>query len=417
MSEQLPYDHYSGYPQPQQDAPPRRHKRRAIAAGVGAAVVVAGAAGAAYALSGGQTVQGTGETVAGGTILPRWGGGWDDSGSGGPGPSENPFGSGRVPGSGPGRTGGSGGAGTQQQASSAQSVGVVDIDTVLGYQNAEAAGTGMVVTPSGEILTNNHVVDGATKIAVTVVSTGKTYAASVVGTNPTSDVAVLRLSGASGLATAAFGNDSGLAVGQSVTGVGNAGGAGGTPSAATGTITALNKQITASDGSGANAERLSGLIETNAAIQSGDSGGPLYNSSGKVIGMDTAASTTGFRTTAGYAIPIDSALKIAAQIESATTSTGTIHLGYPAFLGVSVAAANGQGAGVEQALSGTPAARAGIRAGDVITAIDGTKITSPTTLESTLRGYRPGQSVTVTWVDTSGQTHHASVTLARGPAD
>lgn len=418
MTDQLPYY----YPQPEPPAPHRPRTRRLVAAGVGAAVVVAGAAGAGVAFSGNRTVQGTGETAAGATILPRWGGGAD----GGSGSGADPFGGWGLPGGGyggsgggsGGHPGGSGGAtGSGQQATAAQSVGVVDIDTVLGYQHAEAAGTGMIVTSSGEVLTNNHVVDGATKISVTVVSTGKTYTASVVGTDPTEDVAVLQLSGASGLQTAAFGNDSALAVGQSVTGVGNAGGAGGTPSAATGKITALDQQITASDQSGANAEKLSGLIATDAAIQSGDSGGPLYSAAGKIIGMDTAASTSGFRTTAGYAIPIDHALQLAAQIESATTSTSTIHLGSPAFLGVSVAEANGQGAGVEQALAGTPAAKAGIGAGDVITAVDGTRVTSPKSLESTLAGYRPGQSVRVSWIDTAGRTHQAQLTLMAGPAD
>jgi S1-C subfamily serine protease len=405
-----------------------------VVAGIGALAVAGGAVGLGFALSGDRTVQGSGQLAAGTTVLPRWGSGGSGSGgqstdpfggyggygyggygSGGYGSGSNGSGSNGFGGFGFGSGGSS--SGSQQQATAAEQVGVVDIDTVLGYQNAEAAGTGTVVTSNGEVLTNNHVVDGATKITVTVVSTGTTYTAKVVGTDPTEDVAVLQLSGASGLQTANYGSDGSLALGQSVTGVGNAGGAGGTPSAADGKITALDKSITASDEDGGNAEKLTGLIETDADIQSGDSGGPLYNSSGAIIGMDTAASTQGTQTTAGYAIPIEHALAIAGQIESATASTSTIHLGNPAFLGVSVEADAGQGAGVAQVATGTPAARAGIVAGDTITAVNGTTVRTPAALVQALGTHRPGDSVTITWTDASGQSHSARVTLASGPAD
>ena len=124
-------------------------------------------------------------------------------------------------------------------------------------------------------------------------STGRTYTASVVGTDPTDDVAVIQLSGASGLQTASIGDATGVSSGDAVTGVGNAGGTGGTPSAAGGQVVAVNQQLTASDNNGANAEHLTGMIEINAPIEAGDSGGPLYNSVGKVIGIDTAAQTNG----------------------------------------------------------------------------------------------------------------------------
>lgn len=295
---------------------------------------------------------------------------------------------------------------------------MVDIDTVLGYQRGAAAGTGTVVSSNGEILTNNHVVDGATKITVTVVATGRAYAANVVGTDPTQDVAVLQLVGASGLQTANYGNSGAVAVGDSVTGVGNALGAGGTPSATTGTVAALDQSITATDEGGANAENLTGLIETDAQIQPGDSGGPLYDAAGKIVGMDTAAQTNGRQTSAGYAITINHALDVAQQIESASASSSTIHLGLPAFLGVSVADVPGiGGAGVEQVVSGGPAAQAGIVPGDVITAVGSTSIDSIAQLEPALAAHRPGQSVTITFTDTSGQSHRADVTLVSGPAD
>jgi S1-C subfamily serine protease len=300
-------------------------------------------------------------------------------------------------------------------ATVAQQVGVVDINTVLGYQSARAAGTGMILTSTGEVLTNNHVINGATSISVTVVSTGKTYPATVVGTDPTEDVAVIQLQNASGLQTANIGDSSTVDVGETVTGVGNAGGVGGTPSAASGTVEALNQSITASDESGQDAETLTGLIETNAQIVAGDSGGPLYDSSGKIVGMDTAASSNGRVTNVAYAIPINHALAIADQIETGT-ETSTIHIGNPGFLGVSVAD-TASGAAIASVVANGPAAKAGLAAGDVITAINGTKITSATSLHNALSGADPGQTITVTWTDSSGQTHHASVTLSTGPAD
>jgi S1-C subfamily serine protease len=269
----------------------------------------------------------------------------------------------------------------------------------------------MVLTSSGEILTNNHVVDGATSIKVTIETTGATYTATVVGTDPTDDVAVLQLSHASGLQTAKL-STAAATVGESVTGVGNAGGTG-TLTAASGAVTALDQTITASDDNGGNAEQLTGLIETDAPIQAGDSGGPLYGSSGSILGMDTAASSSG--AAQGYAIPISKAEAIAKQIESGA-DTATIHQGLPAFLGVSVQDATG-GAGIAGVLSGGPAEQAGIAAGDVVTAIGGTTISSADDLSSTLQGYDPGDKVTVTWTTADGSSQSATITLASGPAD
>src|SRR4029077_3051256 len=169
----------------------------------------------------------------------------------------------------------------------------------------EAAGTGVVVTPGGEVLTNNHVIDGATSISVTDVGNGQDYKATVVGYDRTSDIAVLQLQGASGLQTASLADSSQLKVGEPVVAVGNAGGAGGAPSAAGGSITSLDQSITASDQGGGNSEQLHGLIEINANIQPGDSGGSLVTSTGAVIGINTAASSgLSFQssTTDGYAI-------------------------------------------------------------------------------------------------------------------
>jgi S1-C subfamily serine protease len=302
-------------------------------------------------------------------------------------------------------------------ATAAQQVGAVDIDTVLKYQGAAAAGTGMILTSSGEVLTNNHVVDGATSIKVTVVSTGATYVAKVVGTDPSDDVAVLQLQGASGLATADTGNSSSVRAGDTVTAVGNAGGRGGTPSAAKGSVVATGRSLTASDGNGLDAETLTDMIEIRAAVVAGDSGGPLYDAGGKVIGMDTAASSTfgsGGQEVA-YAIPIDRALSIAGQIES-RRQTSTIHIGYPAFLGVSLQDSF-DGPVVAAVGPGTPAARAGLQEGDVITSVGGRAITSASSLASVVGAHDPGDRVTLAWTDTLGRSHSATIVLATGPAD
>jgi S1-C subfamily serine protease len=202
-------------------------------------------------------------------------------------------------------------------------------------------------------------------------------------------------------------------VGDKVVGVGNAGGTG-TLRASSGQVTALNQSITASDETGGNGERLTGLIEVNAPIISGDSGGPLYDASGRIVGMDTAASSSRAAQTA-YAIPIDKATQIADQIESGV-ETSKIHIGLPAFLGVSVAD-SAQGAVVANLLPGGPAAGAGITSGSVITAVNGNRVTSSTSLKTLLNKHDPGQRVTVSWTAADGTSHNATVTLATGPAD
>ena len=222
-----------------------------------------------------------------------------------------------------------------------------------------------------------------------MLSTGRTYAATVVGTSPTNDVAVLQLSGASGLATVDLGESSTVQVGDTVTGVGNAGNEAGT-SAATGEVTALDQDITASDGSGTDSEQLTGLIMTNAAIEAGDSGGPLYDARGEVVGIDTAAQTSGRSgvTVAGYAIPIDTAVAVAEQITSGSTTRRSTRACRRSWAsrppqasangfgqrgdGFGAAAGDGTGASVGGVVSGSAAERAGITAGSTITSVGGT---------------------------------------------
>jgi S1-C subfamily serine protease len=385
---------------------------------------------------------------------------------------------------------------------------LVDVVSTDGDQQAESAGTGIVLSSNGVILTNNHVINGATSIKVTDIGNGKTYTAKIVGYDASHDVAVLQLQNASGLTVASLGNSSSVQTGDNVVALGNAGGKGGTPSVATGTVTALNQSITASDELSGAAEQLTGLIETNANIQPGDSGGSLVNVYGQVIGMDTAASggsqgSGGSQSSSGssqtaeqaFAIPINEAVSIANQIESGNASGG-IHLGATAFLGVEIGSSgsssgsgsgsgsggiggsgNGSGNGfdpfggsgsgfggsgseidpfggigigssgsgfdpfggstgsgssgsqgstgsqgttsgvaISGALSGSPAANAGLGGGDTITSVGGQSVSSSQDIANVLVKYHPGQSISVSWVDSSGQSHTANVTLASGPA-
>jgi S1-C subfamily serine protease len=287
---------------------------------------------------------------------------------------------------------------------------VVDIDVVLGGTQ-RAAGTGMVLTSDGEVLTNRHVVEGETSISVTVAATGRIYSARVVGISTTTDVAVVQLVNASGLATVKT-STSAVRTGDSVVGVGNAGGTGGRPSAAAGTVTGVDQSITASDTDGSNPERLTGLVETDAGIQPGDSGGPLLNSSDQAVGMDTAASAQG---NDGYAIPIGTALAVARQIEAGGSGTragagATATTSSHGYLGVEVAD-GADGAEVAGVVEGSPAARAGMTAGDTITSVAGHQVGSVSDLSTVMSSLSPGQRVAVAWVGQDGASHTARVTL------
>jgi S1-C subfamily serine protease len=311
--------------------------------------------------------------------------------------------------------------------------GLVDIVATDGLEQATSAGTGIVLTSNGEILTNNHVIEGATSLKVTDIGNGRTYTAKVVGYDSTHDVAVIQLQNASGLTVASLGDSSSVKTGDTVVALGNAGGKGGTPSVASGTVTGLDQSITASDELSGVSEQLTGLIETNADIQAGDSGGSLVNSYGQVIAMDTAASSGySFQSQAGqsgtsqeqaYAIPIDSALSIAKQIEAGTTSA-TVHIGATAFLGVGFSqqtqggfgSTSGSGATIAEAVSGSPAAKAGLVAGDEITSVGGTSVSATEDVAHALIKYHPGDTIAITYTNASGESQTANVTLATGPA-
>jgi len=319
---------------------------------------------------------------------------------------------------------------------------IVDITSQLKYNNATAEGTGIVISPSGLVLTNNHVIDEATSVSATLVVSGKTYTAKVLGYDSTDDVALLQLQGASGLKAASLGDSSKVKVGQAVLALGNAGGRGGLPSTAQGTVQGLNRTIQASDNGANTEETLHGMIETNAPIQEGDSGGPLVNSSAQVIGMDTAANSSGYapdqsEATTGFAIPINHAISITNQIAAGHASS-TVHIGLGGFLGVTAAAASdptgcagngGYGGGfgggfggytppvssgalICQVYPGTPAQAGGLTSGDVITSVNGQTVASSDALTTLMAGDHPGDQLSISYVDANGARHQTSVTLS-----
>ena len=343
----------------------------------------------------------------------------------------SPFSGSGSTGSGSGNSEGAGAPSDVSAIAAKVDQAMVDVNTTLNYQDAEGAGTGIVLTSNGEILTNNHVVDGATKISVTDIGNGKTYAATVVGYDLGHDIAVLQLQGASGLKTAQLATSK-PSIGEAVVAIGNAGGTGGTPTSAGGSITALGQSITASDELTGSSEPLSGLIEVNANVEAGDSGGPLVNAAGQVIGMDTAASQ-GFafsaQGNAGFAIPLSAAIPVANVIEAGQASA-TVHIGLTAFLGVLISSTSnnpyfGQytgggnttsaGVAVSSVVSGGPAQSAGVAAGDTILSLNGQTVTSPAQLTKLLVPHHPGQKVELGWEDQTGQSHTTTVTLASGP--
>lgn len=312
---------------------------------------------------------------------------------------------------------------------------LVDINTRLDDENIEGAGTGIVLSSSGEVLTNNHVINGATSISVTDVGNGQTYPAKVVGYDRTHDIAVLQLQGASGLRRASIGDSGRVAVGDEVAAIGNAGGLGGIPSITAGTVSALDQTITVSDETTGSAQQLAGLIQVAAQVQPGDSGGPLVNTAGAVIGVDTAGSI-GFGSQSsggdGLAIPINDAIAISKRIEAGIASA-TVHIGPTGILGILVQGPTAQagrdergrfgnwyGSGISGAVvagvtPGSPGEQSGLSAGDVIVSLDGAAVDSPATLATLLSGHHPGDLVRLAWVDPSGQQQHATVRLAAGP--
>jgi S1-C subfamily serine protease len=348
--------------------------------------------------------------------------------------------------------------------------GLVIINTTLQYNSERAAATGMVINSDGLVLTNNHVIEDSTSITAQTAN-GHQYRAKVLGYDVTGDIALIQLQGASGLKTVPLGDSASVKTGDSVVGMGNAEGQYAIVPV-TGQVTALNQTITAGDQGGSiSQETLHNMIQTNANIVAGDSGGPLANSAGQVIGMDTAGNNGGFavqQSSAGYAIPIDNALAVARQIAQGQASS-TVRIGYPPFMGIyigqgsnsdpqaqaqqqngsfggngaggngfggngfggngnqSCATSNGNlgpvdnianvssGALIVGTICGSPAAAVGMTAGSVITAVNGQAIGAPDSLTGVVSKFRPGDTISVTWVSPSGQHTTSTIKLTAGP--
>jgi S1-C subfamily serine protease len=345
-------------------------------------------------------------------------------------------------------------AGGEQAIVTKVQPGLVIINTALQYNSEAAAGTGMVINADGLVLTNNHVIDGSTKITATVAATGRTYPATVVGYDKTGDIALIQLQHASGLTVVPLGNSSSAKVGTPVVALGNAEGRG-SIIAAPGEVTGLNQAITASEeGSSTASVTLTGMIQTDADIVPGDSGGPLASSAG-VIGMDTAGNDVSDQqqASAGFAIPINTALSVARQIAGGHASS-VITIGYPPFVGIFIGSGSSRspqaqaqqqqsggasgsspacytsnanltapsaiapvssGTLIVGTICGSPAASAGLTGGAVITAVNGQAVGSPDDLAGVLSRFHPGDTISVTWVSPSGQRSTSSLHLTAGP--
>jgi putative serine protease PepD len=315
----------------------------------------------------------------------------------------------------------------------AVSPSVVSIDVVL--QNGEAAGSGVIIDSQGHVLTNNHVVSGASNGSISVsLADGRTYSASIVGTDPSTDLAVIKIQGApSDLTPMTIGDSGKVSVGDPVMAVGNPLGLSGTVT--TGIVSALNRPVT-TQASDQNQSPLGGnqttsdavvtnAIQTSAAINPGNSGGALVNGKGELIGINSSIAQLGgggFGSSGqsgnigiGFAIPVNEAKSIASQL---------IQKGHAdhAFLGVSArdavvtdGSAKRAGAQVVQVASGTPAEKAGVKQGDVIIMVNGERVDSSTALVAQIREMRAGERAKLT-VIRNGQRLELDVTLAVKPA-
>ena len=300
------------------------------------------------------------------------------------------------------------GAGTSNEVKVTDAIkrGVVLIES--SDSQFVSRGTGMLLTSDGQILTNYHVVRSSTSITVTIASTGQEFQATLVGRSADKDVALLDIK-ATGLSTVTPDKDV-LKVGHSVVAAGNAAGQG-YVTAFSGQVLALNQNIRVK-GSSANdpEENLTGLIETNAHAVPGDSGGPLYDAQNEVTGMTTAgAGPTGSLEGTVFAVPISDALAVVAQVRR-NDETGGIVIGPKAALGITVNEAQ-TSVTVATVVSGGAAAKAGIKKGDRITALNGRAVASVAALSKALDQLQPGATVKLEWLTSAGGTKQANVVL------
>jgi S1-C subfamily serine protease len=279
------------------------------------------------------------------------------------------------------------------------------------------AGTGVILTPDGDVLTNAHVVANAAAIKVKLPTGDRTYDATLLGSDPAADVAVIRVQGVSNLPVAVLGRSADLRVGDEVVAIGNALALPGGPTVTTGIVSALDRTI------GSGNRRMEHLIQTDAAINPGNSGGPLVNAKAEVVGINTAviqASNLGDAQNIGFAIASDT---VRPMIEDLRQLGGKVRV--PAYLGVStttlsdtnrdrLGGATGTGAYVTSVSPGTPAESAGLLAGDLITGVNGDKVTSSDELGTAIRRNKPGDRVEIRW-QRGGAERSGSVVLGQTP--
>ncbi|HEX2043826.1 MAG TPA: trypsin-like peptidase domain-containing protein, partial [Acidimicrobiales bacterium] len=268
----------------------------------------------------------------------------------------------------------------------------------------EGAGTGVVLTPDGEVLTNAHVVDGATSITVTLNGESRARPADLVGADRSNDVALLRIRDAANLPTVSLGRSADLEVGDSVLAIGNALALEGGLTVTEGIVSALNRSLRDNGGS------LEGLIQTDAAINRGNSGGPLVTADGQVVGINTAVA--GDAQNIGFALAIDRVKPVVERIRANPSGSSGARTRTGAFLGVSTSPTPGRrGVVVEEVVEGSPADRAGIEAGDVILSVGGTAVDNPEELRQAIADRQPGDQVQVGY-RRGRDTRTAEVTLA-----
>jgi putative serine protease PepD len=273
---------------------------------------------------------------------------------------------------------------------------------------ATGEGSGMVLDTAGHVLTNAHVVSGATTVSVQVLGQSKLYRAKVLGVDRTDDVAVVQIQNPGPLTPVTLGNSSSVQVGDPVVAIGNALGlAPGGPSVTSGIISALGRSLSTDNGTGGT-ESLTDLIQTDAPINPGNSGGPLVDAQGQVIAMNTAISTSAQNI--GFAIPIDRITPLIGPLEN-----GTVPPSIQGFLGVSLQTpASGSGARIMTVQAGSPAASAGLQVGDVITAVNGQTVATGPEAAGDIQVLTAGTRVTLTIVR-AGATQTVTATLGSKP--
>ncbi|MEV0298029.1 trypsin-like peptidase domain-containing protein [Nocardia sp. NPDC050710] len=294
---------------------------------------------------------------------------------------------------------------------------LVNISTSTRQFGLGAAGSGIVLTSDGQVLTSHHVVKGAETVTVTDVGNGEEYSATVLGYDSTADIALLGLDGAVGLTVARIGSSADVRVHDEVLAIGNAGGTGGTPTAIAGNVTDLDSTIVALNAADLSRKALSGMLEVAAPVSSGQSGGALADRRGAVVGVVTAASGEPVpdpdRQPNGYAVPIDTAMRVVDRIRSGIP-TETVHIGPTATLGVLISDAKPLGARIDMAIYGMPAHAAGLAEGEVITSMDGQIIATARALRAAINVRKPEEIVRLGVISIGGGQRTVSVALATG---